>query len=491
MIPISEKPEYVRKVAVAVSRLICNREEPPEDVAEHARTAFSRWLEAGGVCKAACIPDKPGGSFDMRREVTELQRTAANIPGSAQAVNWQEVERCLADRGYRIRLRRRDSETTAPFIPSDDLLPIYDVVSPDDEVVAEGKGIDRDRAKRSALGEAVERLVGESAIENAHPPAAAFASPSELSKAGFSLPEIVSGPRDIYSSPELFTDWVRAETFAGGPAWIPAEAAFTAYEPHSGVSALNLCNTVGLAAGATLAEAFAGALLELLELDACSIAFRCRPGCPDVSAAQIESLDPRLSAAVERIKKSGISVHCKWISLDWPVPVALTVLVDERNRMPAFSKGSGAALTAGDALTESIVEAFQAHSDLSLVANVQWRELIQYERLSNDERLAWCDPSFRSYLTHLISEEAGPAPHAAATYQRSVASIAELCYALERRKHKVHWSRLGTLAGLHVVRVLVDGLVPPDPRLERVGPRLSEWCERERIPAPYACPLYN
>ena len=450
--------------------MACGEASPAPDVARLAQHAFGKWLRAGGVPTVPLIPDRQGPR-DERPDVKAIRQGDARLCDKRTVVAWEEVERALAQRGYTLALREPSPDTALPFVLNADVLPIYEVRSSTGDVVAEGKGLDREQARRSALGEAVERVVAGSE-EFSRSRVGALATPRELLRSRFSLPEIACGPRDLYS-PDLYVDWIASHTFDGHCSWAPAEAVFPRHPPAAGVSALNQCHTTGLAAGATVGEAFSNALLEVLERDAYWITMRCRRSCPEVAPSEFRRLDTRLRQALDRLRDLGVSVHARWISLDWPIPIAITVLADERNRMPAFSKGTGAALTPTAALTRSLIEALQMHSDLGNIASDDWEKIIQIEGVMDHPPWAWCDPCFGIHLHHLTAGgtpiKGWPAP---AVAEHRVTSIRELCDTLQRNGYLGHWTHLGSLATLDVVRVTVDRTVPPDYRLERIGDRL-------------------
>jgi hypothetical protein len=128
------------------------------------------------------------------------------------------------------------------------------------------------------------------------------------------------------------------------------------------------------------------------------------------------------------------------------------------------------------------------HDGLARVASKTWERMAaRIESSHSHPYYAWSDPLFRPHLVHLMNL-------ALSTDMRVhrhgfIDTIEELCEWMMHCDHRIFWAHLGTLGGLQVVRVFVEGLVMPDGRLEYLGRRLSNWVDKQKIPGPYTDPI--
>jgi ribosomal protein S12 methylthiotransferase accessory factor YcaO len=176
----------------------------------------------------------------------------------------------------------------------------------------------------------------------------------------------------------------------------------------------------------------------------------------------------------------------KWIRLDYPLPIAHVLLHDRRDRIPAHSHGCSAALAPSHAISRALFESVQMHHGLARFATAHWEKMAaRVETCHSHPRFAWGDPLYSPTLNHLFNT-----PKTAAHPWRGPSlTVQKLCEFLDKSRRKIFWCTLGKAAGLTVVRVLVEGSVSPDSRLEDRSQRLAHWVRQCKLPGPYTDPI--
>ena len=279
LIELEGGSDHCRAVASWVSRAIGDDQmaDVPTSLRADVQLVLRRWLSAGGnpALVGGCS-DQPRSSTQPQLDFVDLEPGLLSPRSSTGEVDWDDVEAELAI--SEIRLRRR--ATSFP-----DHTPVFATYDAEDRVVSEGKGLDAEWSRRSALGEAIERRLGLAPTDRGQ---LLCASRQELSDRGLGsfVPEF--GPRDLFSDQSRI-DWFPGRKWTGEEVWLPAESVFTHHHPQSGLHAASATTTTGLAAGATTAEAFANALFEVIERDAYWITMRCKLNSPPVPALEESS----------------------------------------------------------------------------------------------------------------------------------------------------------------------------------------------------------
>lgn len=356
------------------------------------------------------------------------------------------------------------------------------MVSNEHGVVGEGKGLDSEDAKIGALCESTERVL---AMTPDYRRSLVGHSANSLRREGIAVPKIEAGLRDCFSE-ELMIDWIEAKLFPNTQASLPAELVWYHYAPCSGFRAFDMRQTIGLAAGASEAEAFSNGLLECIERDAYALLMRCRLSCPAISANDIAACRKDITNLLTFLDAEGIEVHLKWLQLDYPLPIAHAFFRDRMNRIPAHSHGCSAALTPEDAISRALFEALQMHHGLARFASVHWQKMAaRIETSHSHPRYAWGDPLYSATLKHLANTAETPT----LVWPGSCPSIETLCEHLEKSGRRIFWSVLGEKAGLTVVRVFLEGSVSPDNRQEDNSQRLAYWVRQCKILGPYTDPI--
>jgi ribosomal protein S12 methylthiotransferase accessory factor len=351
---------------------------------------------------------------------------------------------------------------------------------------ASGKGATEDDAKRSALGEAVERYC---ALR--HPKEGlVMATRSELPGAIDPRRLVLYAPDQYAALPyhpyadDLVVGWVRGQTLGhAGDVWLPAQAVFLGYAGQGELLGQQTSN--GLAAGATWDDAAGKALLEVIERDAFIVAW-----CARRTPRRIDWRD--LPVAVARqaavaYGRRGVEIELLQLPSDHDVPVFAALGIEEAAHGIAVVVGLGAALDPASAAASAILEVAQVRPALrmklrdpavraraeALVADPgRVRELEDHDLLYTDRRMLGAFDMWRQ------------GPLEAMTWAAPGAACGEgRLQALERRLGAVG-ARAHLCAvtspdiarlGLHVARAIIEDYQPihfGHDEIRLAGPRL-------------------
>ena len=299
-----------------------------------------------------------------------------------------------------------------------------------------GSGRSRSEAAAAAVGEAIERysatyiphheLVLATAAELAHAAVdpARFALFSELQYAteGFPFARFTSSSR---------LPWVRGWSLADDcPAWLPAELVYLGEVQAISDRRIGYATSSGAACGASIDEALARALCELLERDAFMIAWANRLSLPriDVSAdRRLRDLDQRLFAS------TGLRYCALDLSCFHRLPSVLGVVRAPAGVPGAVGVGAGTAPTLERAWWKGLAEAFAARAagaTLALVAEAPLddpRQIVSFE----DHIRYYADHAHADDTSFLDAGRGRSDPHAIPTLEG--ASAAEQVEALRVR----------------------------------------------------------
>jgi len=227
--------------------------------------------------------------------------------------------------------------------------------------VSQGKGIDLDAAKASALMEAVETYHA----ERGHHPVR-FASTAELASDAriadvTRLPK-VSGTK---YRPDLDMLWIEGEDLmGGGRAWVPYEAVHARFKlPYPPGSGCFPTTTNGLASGNSRIEAIIHGLCEVVERDATSL-FDLEPRRRATDRIVLASIDdPDCQELLDRFARAGIVVAVWDITSDIGLPTFWCQVMerdDGPGLLPHPAEGHGCHLDKSVALVRALTEAAQA-----------------------------------------------------------------------------------------------------------------------------------
>jgi len=376
--------------------------------------------------------------------------------------DWVAIQRSLESKG--LQLRSQDLGAMSAALSS--VVSTFEIVDVNEKVVSGGKGSSEAGALRSALGEAVERIVAQG-----QPDKGVFlASLNELQAQGIATPRLQAELADLFS-PELLIEWIPARTLKGIQGALPAELAFYPHDRAVPVVAFTSPHTAGLASGANTAEAIAAALIEAIETDAYWLSMRTHRICgtfPDLRT----SGQPRVATITQHLADIGIRVHAGLINFDWPLSIVHVVLENQSESLPALSHGLGSGLTHTQAIERALLEAVQVYSGLKKVVAEYWPQisLRLRTRMLAEPALIWSSQSFRGRIVEMF--ESADTIEVHAPCEHGVESLSDLQRWLERNNFVPWVAPLGTFAGLSVVRVFLEGAVSPFTERGRPSARL-------------------
>ncbi len=431
------------------------------------------------VLQLAAFLKKKGARYSPQRPVIEnfpsLKFGKTRSSGTRsfvnrKEVNWSTIENTLKDRGFKLRKRE--------FLDNDfdSLCPVYYLVSEERGVISEGKGLTDEQARRSALAEGVERIFGVAPTSQKNLRLDTYKN--LYRDKDWDLGTIV-GPRDTFDKNSI-TEWLPATNISRNEkCYVPAEISYFGYSPQRTKTRLfSLYHTTGLACGSSIEEAALNGIFEILERDAYWITMRCKLNTADIDLKKVPSLDQNILKIVTALNKKGVLLHVKDMSLDWGVPIVHAVLEDTSGRLPAFTHGTGAGFTWSTAVARAVCEVLQMYVGQCAVVQERgnWQEIGAVSGASAQPVLMWSDPLYKNNLLHLttpLDKKWRP--------RETISSVEELLAHLKNKGHEVLVTELASRGDLKVVRVLVTNVTQPDPRLERISPRLEKWRKKEGL----------
>lgn len=241
-------------------------------------------------------------------------------------------------------------------------IPVVQAIRPNSRsnAVFQGKGLDLDAAKASAIMEAIETFHAERILKPMR-----FAAAADLTAAG-RLADVEGLPRmrtDPYH-PHLEMLWIEGEDLlAGEPVWVPFECVHarltTPYPPGSGCFA---CTTNGLSSGNHRLEALVHGICEVVERDAAALFERAPDSQPArrVDPASID--DPDCGAAIEAVLRAGLGLAIWDLTTDIGVAAFGCQILEGSDGPGLFAlpaEGRGCHPDRGVALLRALTEAAQ------------------------------------------------------------------------------------------------------------------------------------
>lgn len=258
------------------------------------------------------------------------------------------------------RVYKDVSEPAAPFIWRAEISNHRFLPDGKDRIViGAGKGFDPDSAKRSALGEAVERYCG-----LRPPPSDCRVCPRDQLEGLVLEPELLV----LHSDEQLRTlsyaryerdlpiAWINGARLPDEtPAWIPAQAAYLV--PPFDTPVLFQATSNGLAAGGDTRSARLAAVLEIVERDAFLCAWYHRLPAQRVDAETHP--DKRVTAVLDAYRRRGVALEVYRLPNDHQVPVVAALAIGKDADDPAIVVGLGAARRLSDAVRSAVSEVGQ------------------------------------------------------------------------------------------------------------------------------------
>lgn len=385
-------------------------------------------------------------SFDLQGVLLDVRHDSAS-----QSIDWAAIQCYLSSTG--LTIRGRDTGICSLWPGAASLVSVFEVLDADDKVVSEGKGLSQTLALHSALGEAVERIVAQT-IDTC---GLVVATQDELHAQGLATPSLISSISDLFSC-SLPLEWIRAHTLSGIQGAMPAELAYYPYQSDFPLRVFNVQHTSGLAAGATKKQAVAAGLLEAIETDAYWLSMRTHSLC-----GKFENLrshcNEHIRSIIDHLNDSGIVVHAGLISFDWPLSIVHVVLETRNEKLPALSHGLGSGATHIAAFERALLEAIQVYSGLEKVCAEYWPQIALRPTEQSEAALLWSSRTFSGRILEMFDN--APVVDCQVYPGQYVQDFASLERWLNEHLFVPWIAPLGTMHGLEVVRVFVEGAVSP------------------------------
>lgn len=333
-----------------------------------------------------------------------------------------------------------------------------------------GKGLTRDAAILSALGEAVERYCA----YQEDPRRVFVASGEDVGPGAIRPPDLVLYSREQYARPDwpyvawsedMPIPWVQGvELPSGASVAAPAGLTYLGADPHPRFAP---STSNGLAAGASEADARLGGLCEVIERDAFLLAWMRRLSPVELDLARSGPLAGFLARHYARM---GVDVRAYVLPTDLPATTVLALSLEDDPAVPGQVVGLGCHPSPAVALTKALLELAQgrpaeAHRYRS---NPPTGRLNRYEDVHTlDDHSAFLSLHDRRGEFDFLRDAGDPVAvpdlpdpslaDAAADVDRCVAELTSAGY----RVAAVDLT-LPDIAsvGLSVIRVLVTGLQP-------------------------------
>jgi ribosomal protein S12 methylthiotransferase accessory factor len=256
-----------------------------------------------------------------------------------------------------------------------------------------GVSFDKERAKMKAIGEALERYWGsqitkplikksfrELKNKALNPQRVIYFSPKQYYKKEF--------PYERYHS-AIPIHWTKGYSLINKRIlWVPAFSVFLGFnrvikeEPRFMPTTSN-----GLAVHTNLRNATLAAIFELVERDSLMITWYTKRVVPQLDFQTIKLSE--FQNLYQRIVEEGFLVGIWIITLDIPIPVALAIIYDNKQKIPYASFGAGASNSIEKAALKALEEALIV------------REVL--ETLKNQKKIKPISPSqVNTFLDHAI-----------------------------------------------------------------------------------------
>jgi len=337
-------------------------------------------------------------------------------------------------------------------------LPVYVAVRPNSRglATAQGKGLDRDSAKASALMESIESWHGERVEVPMR-----YESWLELSRThpvvDVTALALRRGSVLRVDVPMLFVSG--HDLLQGGPVWVPYEAVSVNFVTPARASNTFFLSSNGLASGNHLLEATSHALCEVIERDAAALWHLTTREESKARQLFLETVDDaQCVATIEHLGRAGIGVAAWDITSDTGVPT-FAAAIYELEASPGWRhfgsySGHGCHTSPGVALMRALSEAVQSRATM-ISGSRDDMFYKDYRHHSNEDDRA-----------RFVRDVTTPAPTLDFTSRRSLSTdtfegdVAVLCACLEQigisSAAVVDLSREDI--GIPVVKVVVPGL---------------------------------
>ncbi len=312
--------------------------------------------------KEAYANNSNGTRIDLRNqyrraELIELNETTIEQTNYLQLLNAKDsfIKDCSL-------IKKDQGEPAIPYVTTLH----YEYLSGDKQShgYCSGKGLTLEDAKRSAVGEAVERYC------------ACNYSTEELIYSPYeSIKENALDPRQLvlYSSEQYekiswrpfredaMLGWVKAYSFVQDKSiLVPAMAVFLDYQLQNEDEYFVERLSTGLAAGPSLLRAIVSAALEVIERDAFMISWYNKLPCSRIDARTIPN--PEIVEMIKHYEQMGNEIYLLRLNTDAPCHVFMAIARQSTGEPPFISVGLGADFSSTIAANKALLELGQVRA---------------------------------------------------------------------------------------------------------------------------------
>jgi ribosomal protein S12 methylthiotransferase accessory factor len=363
---------------------------------------------------------------------------------------------------------------------------------PEEDLICGGKGLTRDDALASGLGEAIERY----AADWVDPGAIVYARRAELDGPSMDPTDLVLYAPEQYATMPYhpyeetsIIGWVPGRSLATNQAvYLPALGVFLGYQAQRPEEHLFPVTSNGIAAGASLVRAILTAAYEVVERDAFMITWFAR--LPTQRVDPLTHPDADIRALCRSYQRRGVEIGLWRLPTDQPCAVFLALGLQQGSKPgPAVIAGLGADLAPAAAARKAILEVGQIRPGYRRsLRSPATRERVaalvrdpQSVSTMHDHALLYCSPELLPALGFLLDQkpdltEWGPLSAGDPTMQ--LEQLVTYCRSTHRDLlyYNLTPPDIAKL-GLAVTRVIIPGFQPVtfgarEPRLG--GARLYE-----------------
>lgn len=319
-------------------------------------------------------------------------------------------------------------------------------------IFSAGKGLDKEQARMSAMGEGIERYVA-SMQKDIPKVTGSFAHLQQkaLDPKSLGYPMVSDIPYIHPYSATRDYEWISGKRLSDNQdVLIPANLVFFPYDAKAKEMIFSVETTNGLSGGSSLSEAIIQGIFEVIERDAYWYTMRTNQCFPDISLSNTLQQYMRLFAA------KGYKIYLKDLTNDLGIPVAHAVLENMTDAGPAFARGSGSSFSLAQAAIRAITESYQVFQDMGIYFN----NLTDKAKELDSPHYRWCFAQNRTAIQHLMETKA-PTIYAAKTIdtQSSKKMVQTLVETLNHQNKDVYVVNLSHPSiPYKVVRVLISGI---------------------------------
>ena len=287
---------------------------------------------------------------------------------------------------------------------------------PAEHLTSGGKGLTRDVALASGLGEAIERY----AADWVDPEVIIYARRADLDGPSMNPVDLVLYAPEQYATvpyhpyeESSILGWVRGRSLVTGESvYMPALAVFLGYQVQRPEEHLFLVTSNGVAAGGSLVRAILAGTYEVIERDALMITWFATLPARRVDPSTHP--DTEVRALCRAYQRRGVEIGLWRLPTDQPCAVFLALGLHHGSKSePAVIAGAGADLAPAAAARKAILEVGQIRpSYRRSLRRPDVRELMealvknpQSVTTMHDHGLLYCSPDMRHALGFLLDQE--------------------------------------------------------------------------------------